>query len=69
VNWAKTGSTAPVRGFGGRTGGFRFLANFFIFPVFSENRTGLGTGPRLNRLNRPVGPVFKTMPRIEEKKK
>jgi hypothetical protein len=25
------------------------LAYFFIFPVFSKNRTGLGTGPRLNR--------------------
>jgi hypothetical protein len=45
----KTGSTAPIRGFGGRTGGFRFLAYFSIFPVFSENRTGLDTGPRLNR--------------------
>ena len=45
----KTGSTTPVGGFGGRTGGFRFLVYFFIFPVFSENRTGLDTGPRLNR--------------------
>jgi hypothetical protein len=45
----KTGSTAPVRGSYGRTAGFRFLAYFSIFPVFSENRTGYSTGPRLNR--------------------
>ena len=47
-NRAKTGSTAPVRGFYGRTGGFRFLAYFSNFPVFSENQTGLDIGPRLN---------------------
>ena len=45
----KTGSTASVGGFGGRTDGFRFLAYFFIFPVFSENRTRLDTGPWLNQ--------------------
>ena len=48
-NTTKTGSTAPVGGFGSRTGGFRFLTFFFIFPIFSENRTELDTGPRLNR--------------------
>ena len=57
-NRTKTGSTAPVRGFYGRTGGFRFLVYFSNFSVFLENWTELDTGPRLNRLNRPVRSGF-----------
>ena len=58
VNRAKTGSTVPVHGFHGRTGGFRFLAIFSRFPVFSENRTELGTDHRFNRSDRPVRSGF-----------
>jgi hypothetical protein len=34
------------------------LAVSGFWPIFSENRTGLDTGPRLNRLNRPVRSSF-----------
>ncbi len=57
-NRTKTGSTMPVRGLHGQTAGFRFLVTFYRFPVFLKNRTGLSTGSRFNRSNRPVRSGF-----------
>ncbi len=57
-NRTKTGSTVPVRSLYGQTAGFRFLVTFYRFSVFLKNRTGLGTGSRFIRLNRPVRSGF-----------
>ena len=48
----KTGSTTPVGGFGGRIGGFRFLAHFFGF--FRE--------PDQIRHRSPIEPIEPTGP-------
>ena len=48
-NWSKTGWTCLVLGFSNWTDGFRFLCDFFKFPIFKMNRTRLASGSRSNR--------------------